>query len=86
MHRDNKLATVAAAALAWNRARLVRIAIAKQVPPWPLPGYAQGDAIKRKAQGAEAKALAALRKACTAADPIPITIDAEPLPVAKLEG
>lgn len=68
---------VAAAAIAWNRARLARIAIAKQVPPWPLPGHTEGEAMKRQALGAEAKAKAALRKACMAADPKAVVLDVE---------
>lgn len=83
---DRDLAAVAAAALAWNRARLARIAAAKRAVPWPHPDYAQADAALRHCRKSEAKALAALRKACASADPAPITIDAEPLPAAMLEG
>ena len=71
---ERDIAAVAAAALAWNRARLVRIATAKRADmPHPLGRLEQ-------ARKAESKAKAALRKACAKADPAPLTIDAEPLP------
>ena len=77
---DHNAAAVAAAALAWNRARLVRIALAKRTPPWPHPLHFQAEPVLRQARKAEAQALAVLRKACAKADPAPITIDAAPLP------
>lgn len=84
--RERDLATVATAALAWNRARLVRIAATKRVVQWPHPDYQQRQIALAHSRKAEAKALAALRKTCALADPAPVTIDAEPLPAGKLEG
>lgn len=84
--RERDLATVAAAALAWNRARLARIAAAKRVVQWPHPDYHQKQIALATSRKAEAKALAALRKACAAVEPAPITIDADLLPVGVLEG
>lgn len=73
---DQTLSAVAAAALAWNRARLVRIDTAKRLHELQHP--LRHLDLARKA---EAQALAALRKACAKADPKPITVDAKPLPV-----
>ena len=84
--RERDLVAVAAAALAWNRARLVRIATAKRVLPWPHPQHQPTDNALRYSRKAEAKALALLRKACASADPAAITIDAEPQPAGNLEG
>lgn len=77
---DHNAAAVAAAALAWNRARLARIALAKLTPPWPHPLHFQAEHALKQARKAETQALAALRRACAKADPAPITIDADPLP------
>lgn len=75
--RERDLTVVAIAAIAWNRARLVRVATAKRVLPWPHPQHQLTDDALRYSRKAEAKALAALRKACASADPAAITIDAE---------
>lgn len=69
---DQNLSAVAAAALAWNRARLVRIDTAKRLHELQHP--LRHLALARKA---EAQALAALRKACAKADPKPITVEAK---------
>lgn len=86
-NREQDLAAVAAAALTWNRARLVRIARAKAVNsalPWLHPLRMQAEAGLTAARQQEAQAKAALRKACTKADPATLTIDAEPLPAGAL--
>lgn len=75
MHRD--MQTVAAAALAWNRARLRRIEVAKRVPEWPHAQHAAASRALDDARKAEAQAKAALRKACQRADPACMTIDVE---------
>lgn len=68
IHATNEtaLATVAAVALAWNRARLHRIAVTKEHAEalrwFTVP---EVDAARK----AEAAAKARLRKACAAADP-----------------
>lgn len=70
------LEIVAAAAIAWNRARLQRIAAAKEVPIGAL-GYTAEEHRLRLAKAAEARAKAALRKACAAADPKAVVLDVE---------
>lgn len=66
------LEAVALAALAWNRARLVRIKVAKRVPVDYLhPAYTLAQRHLDAARKAEAKAKAALRSACAKADQIP---------------
>lgn len=80
---ERDIAAVAAAALAWNRARLVRIAAGKRANRAPHalhPDYFKAGAALTQARKDEAQAKAALRKACAKADPAPLTIDAEPLP------
>ncbi|AEB85519.1 hypothetical protein [Alicycliphilus denitrificans] len=79
----HELENVAAAALAWNRARLHRIAVTKQ----------NADALRwatvpevNDARKAEATAKARLRKACAAADPGSLTIDAEVRELAEAPG
>lgn len=68
---------VAAAALAWNRARLRRIEAAKRVPPFLHPQHATASRALDAARKAEAQAKAALRKACAAADPASLTLEVE---------
>lgn len=69
-----QLEAVAAAALAWNRARLHRIAVTKQHAEalrwFTVP-------VVNDARKAEAAAKARLRKACAAADPASLTLDVE---------
>lgn len=78
MNRPALLEAVAAAALAWNRSRLARIAIAKRVPEWPHPLHAQASQLLALARKDEATAKARLRKACAAAaDPASLTLDVE---------
>lgn len=74
MKNTAQLEAVAAAALAWNRARLHRIAVTKK----------NADALRwftvpvvNDARKAEATAKARLRKACAAADPASLTLDVE---------
>ena len=66
---------VAAAAIAWNRARL-RIVAAKAVPAGALC-YTTEEHALRLAKQAEAKAKAHLRKMCAKADPGCLVLDAE---------
>jgi hypothetical protein len=74
--RQSELLAVAAAALAWNRARLRRIAVAKRVPDSLFhPDSSRAEAARGLALKAEAHALAGLRKACRIADPAALTID-----------
>lgn len=77
MNRD-PMSDVAATALAWNRARLRRLAAEKQLPrdPWAL-GYSHLSQALSQARQAEARAKAVLRKACTAADPACVVIDVQ---------
>lgn len=77
MNQTAHLEAVAAAALAWNRARLVRIAIAKRVPQWPNPLHTRASQMLALARKDEATAKARLRKACAAADPASMTLDVE---------
>ena len=77
MNQTAQLEAVAAAALAWNRARLARIAIAKRVPEWPHPWHARASHLLALARKDEATAKARLRKACAAADPASLTFDVE---------
>ncbi|WP_146033768.1 hypothetical protein [Alicycliphilus denitrificans] len=77
MNQTALLEALAAAALAWNRARLARIAIAKRVPEWPHPLHARASQILALARKDEATAKARLRKACAAADPASLTLDVE---------
>ena len=72
-----QLEAVAAAALAWNRARLARIAIAKRVPEWPHPLHTRASQALALARKVEATAKARLRKACAAADPASLTLEVE---------
>ncbi|WP_156914010.1 hypothetical protein [Comamonas badia] len=73
-----ELQAVATAALAWNRARLRRIAMAKRVPGSFLhPHYGRASQGLADARKEEAAAKARLRKACAAADPASLTIDVE---------
>ena len=83
---ERDLVAVATAAIAWNRARLVRIATAKRVLPWLHPQHKLTDDALRYSRKAEAKALAALRKVCASVDPAAITIDAELQSEGNLEG
>lgn len=66
---------VAAAAIAWNRARLQRIAAAKAIPASVI-GYTAEEHAMRLAKQAEAKAKAHLRKMCAKADPACVVLDA----------
>lgn len=80
-----ELQAVAAAALEWNRARLRRIAVRKALPADVFSeAYMRGYLVLDTARTAEAKAKAALRRACEAADPRPIVLDVQahetPLP------
>ena len=83
MNQTAQLEAVAAAALAWNRARLDRIAIAKRVPEWPHPLHARASQALGLARKAEATAKARLRKACAAADPASLTLDVEACEVVE---
>lgn len=67
---------VAEAAIAWNKARLIRIAAAKEVPSGAL-GYTAEEHELRLAKATEARAKAALRKACAAADPETVVLNVE---------
>lgn len=67
---------VAAAAIAWNRARLQRIVAAKAVPAGALC-YTTEEHALRLAKQAEAKAKAHLRKMCAKADPACVVLEAE---------
>jgi len=61
-----------------NRARLVRIKVAKRVPVDYLhPAYTLAQRHLDAARKAEAKAKAALRSACAKADPAALVIDVE---------
>lgn len=77
MNQTAQLEAVAAAALAWNRARLERIEIARRVPEWRHPQHAMASRALSSARKAEATAKARLRKACAAADPASRTLDVE---------
>ena len=77
MKHTAQFEAVAAAALAWNRARLARIAIAKRVPDWLHPGHARAQQALDMARKHEAAAKARLRKACAAADPASLTLEVE---------
>lgn len=77
MNQTAQLEAVAAAALAWNRARLARIAIAKRVPHLLHPRHGAASRTLDAARKTEAQAKARLRKACAAADPASLTIDVE---------
>ena len=77
MNQTAQLEAVAAAALAWNRARLARIAIAKRVPEWPHPLHTRASQMLALARKDEATAKARLRKACADADPASLTLDVE---------
>lgn len=74
MHADMK--AVAEAAIAWNRARLQRISVAKAVPAGAL-GYSVEEHAMRLAKQAEAKAKARLRKMCAKADPTCVVLETE---------
>lgn len=74
MHADMK--AVAEAAIAWNRARLQRIATAKAVPTGALC-YTAEEHTMRLAKQAEAKAKAHLRKMCAKADPTCVVLETE---------
>lgn len=65
---NSAMEKVAQAAIAWNRARLKRIAVAKTVPDFAI-GYGAEEHQFRQARAQEAKAKAVLRKACMSADP-----------------
>ena len=77
MNHTAQLEAVAAAALAWNRARLARIAIAKRVPEWPHPLHTRASQALALARKVEATAKARLRKACAAADPASLTLEVD---------
>jgi len=77
MNQTALLEAVAAAALAWNRARLRRIEVSKRVPDWPHPQHAMASRTLDNARKAEAQAKARLRKACAAADPASLTLEVE---------
>ncbi len=83
MNQTAQLEAVAAAALAWNRARLARIAIAKRVPEWPHPLHTRASHMLALARRAEAATKARLRKACAAADPASLTLDVEAFEVIE---
>lgn len=71
--RTTDLVAVALAAMVWHRARADRLAVAKLVRAeqlhHPLSHLAQ-------ARGTEARALAALRKACAKAEADPTNVNA----------
>lgn len=67
---------MAAAAIAWNRARLQRIAAAKAVPAG-APCYTAEEHAMRLAKQAEAKAKAHLCKMCAKADPTCVVLETE---------
>lgn len=74
---------VAAAAIAWNRARLRRIAVTKRIPiDWRVDRYSAARTAYTLARKDEARALAALRKACAAA--APLTVEAELIPAKAI--
>lgn len=76
MKRD--LLSVAQAALAWNRARLRRIAIRSALPKDVFShDYLRGFQALDRSRKDEAKAKAVLRKACAAADPSCTVIEAQ---------
>ena len=77
MKHTAQLEAVAAAALAWNRARLARIAIAKRVPQLLHPQHGTASRALDAARKTEAQAKARLRKACAAADPASLTLEVE---------
>ena len=77
MNHTAQLEAVAAAALAWNRARLARIAIAKRVPQLLHPQHGTASRALDAARKTEAQAKARLRKACAAADPASLTLEVE---------
>lgn len=68
--------SVARAAIAWNCARLLRIAAAKAVPTGVI-GYTPEEHRMRIAKKAEAQAKAHLRKMCAQADPACVVLDVE---------
>ncbi|ARU04755.1 hypothetical protein CCO03_08755 [Comamonas serinivorans] len=68
--------TVAEAAIAWNRARLHRIAVARSVPSLAI-GYSEQEHQLRLAKKAEAQAKAYLRKICAKADPTCVVLEAD---------
>lgn len=72
---NSAMQKVAQAALAWNRARLRRIAVAKTVPAFTI-GYSTQEHQLRQARAEEAKAKALLRKACMCADPNCLVLEA----------
>ncbi len=74
MHADMK--AVADAAIAWNRARLQRISVAKAVPAGALC-YTVEEHAMRLAKQAEAKAKDHLRKMCAKADPTCVVLETE---------
>ena len=78
-----QLEAVAAAALAWNRARLARIAIAKRVPQLLHPQHGTASRALDAARKTEAQAKARLRKACAAADPASLTLEVEACEVVE---
>jgi hypothetical protein len=80
MKRTKELDTVAAAALAWGRARRARIAVSKVAFRYALfsrlhPQRAEVERAFDAARKAESQARAALVKACAAADPAPVVVD-----------
>lgn len=77
MKNTAQLEAVAAAALAWNRARVARIAIAKRVPQSLHPQHGTASRALDAARKTEAQAKARLRKACAAADPASLTLEVE---------
>ena len=87
MNNTKAMQAVAVAAIQWNRARLLRIAIAKRVPAdWRHPQHMAASDVLAEARRAEAKAKAALRKACGAADPASVVIDLVPMPQKSVGG
>ena len=75
MNQTALLEAVAAAALAWNRARLTPIEVARRVPDWRHPQHAMASRTLGNARKAEAQAKARLRKACRRADPACMVVD-----------
>jgi len=85
MNQTALLEAVTTAALAWNRARLARIEVARRVPDWRHPQYAMASPRAfDDARKAEASAKARLRKACAAADPASLTFDVQACEVMEL--
>ena len=84
MKHTAQLEAVAAAALAWNRARLARIAIAKRVPQLLHPQHGTASRALDAARKTEAQAKARLRKACAAADPASLTLEVEACEVIEV--